>query len=86
MNSTAGLRNPFLRVEVVFREQSPATGLPTRNTAGSPTGRQGDFVPSVLDPQSSFIRSAAVEKLQINQLQILTISNLKFGPAIMSGA
>jgi hypothetical protein len=30
MNSTAGLRNPFLRVEVVFREQSPATGLPGR--------------------------------------------------------
>jgi hypothetical protein len=27
-----------------------------------------------------------MENMQINQLQILRISNLKFGPAIMSGA
>lgn len=68
-------------------DRRPPSGLPARNTAGSPNRRPGRLRSTGARPlQSSFLRSAALENLQINQLQILKISNLKFDPAIMSGA
>jgi hypothetical protein len=59
---------------------SPNPTYPARNTAGSPTRRPGRLGSTgARPPQSSFLGSAALENLQINQLQILKILNLKFG-------